>query len=502
MRQFLAVSLMLLAAAFDVRGQGVVAPDLPLLPQIELPPLIEKPPPPKQVEIPPIINLPPLPPPGNLPPLPKAVEPAPIIVPGVPPEKPAPPPRPNLPEPIRQAPAIIEPAPPVPPSRYEDYEGAVFMPAAISGLAADDTFRVYRTWGGADFTLWRFSRMPVAVPLAVTTTSSPGPGVNILGVDPNARVILGGDQISNDPTNGGRLWFGFWFDSHRSLGFEVAGMWVETPNQNVGVQSNATGTPMYSRPVFIPAMGPSVYDISYPTYVRGNFVVETQQVMQGLEANFIGFALGDQRFALEVLAGGRFLNLEERLNLNYQMTNLVAMPAFGNEILAAGTTAHVNDTYRTTNQFYGGQIGGRLETNLGRLSLGLAGKIAFGVNNMTLHVDGNTTRSDVATAYPAGILANAANIGRYQDSRYAYVPEGNLSIGWWFTPNLRLKVGYNLLYISDVIRPGNHITNVVNPAGVPVDQMYGSAPVLRSPPLFQRSDFLAEGFTFGIDFRY
>jgi hypothetical protein len=150
----------------------------------------------------------------------------------------------------------------------------------------------------------------------------------------------------------------------------------------------------------------------------------------------------------------------------------------------------------------GGQVGTRIEGNFGRLSLALAGKIALGVNDMTLDVSGLTTRTDSPTYYPAGVLANTANVGRYRDSHYAFVPEGSLAIGWWFTPNLRLKVGYNVLYMSDVIRPGSHISNNVNPSAVPVDQVYGSTPVTRTSPLFQRTDFWAEGITFGFDFRY
>jgi len=344
--------------------------------------------------------------------------------------------------------------------------------------------------------------MPIAVPLAVTTTSAPGPGVNILGTDPNARVILGANQISQDPSSGGRLWLGFWFDTHRSLGLEVAGMWVETPSNQAGVESNVRGFPMYSRPVFIPGTGSSVYDISYPNFVSGRFSVETQQLLRGLEANLVAFAIGSQTLSLDLIAGGRFINLEERVNLNYQMTTLAPLPAFGNDLLAIGTSAQAFDTYRTTNQFYGGQIGGRVETNFGRLSLGFAGKVALGVNEMTLHVDGSTTRSDTGAVYAAGILASSANNGRFRESHYAYIPEGNLSVGWWFTPNLRLKVGYNVLYISDVVRPGSNISNIVNPASVPLDQLYGANPVQRAPSLFQRTDFIAEGFTFGIDFRY
>ncbi|MEI7686910.1 MAG: BBP7 family outer membrane beta-barrel protein [Planctomycetota bacterium] len=472
MRHTLAGIVLLFATALQAHAQGA----LPPLPKDLPPPVINRPAPPPE----PLDPIPPFAPPG-LKPTPQTL-PMPMTLPGVP--------RP-----------IPEPPPPI--TIMPQNDSNVVNAAPTVNFEPVDTFSTFRTWGGMDYSMWWFSKTPIAVPLAVSTTSAPGsPGVNILGVDPNAHVVLGANSLAQDPSNGGRLWLGFWFDDHRRLGVEIAGLWAETPTQQVGVQSNVRGVPMYSRPVVIPGLGASVYDISYPTFVSGKFAIETQQLLQGVEANFVGFAVGNQNLFFDILAGGRFLNLEERINLNYQMTNLVPLPAFGNELLAAGTTAYASDLYRTRNQFYGGQIGGRLESNFGRLSVSMAGKIAFGVNDMSLDIEGSTTRSDRATVYPAGILANGANMGRYRESHFAFVPEANLSVGWWFTQNLRLKVGYNVLYISEVVRPGSNITNMVNPSAVPVDQLYGTSPVARSPSLFQRTDFWAEGLTFGIDFRY
>ncbi len=401
---------------------------------------------------------------------------------------------------------IAPPTPPVnvKPPTYQVYPQQTFTndDGPLVDFTTAESFHRHAVWGGVDYTLWWFRKAPLAVPLAVTTTSAPGPGANILGLDPNARVILGPQQVEQDPRNGGRIWLGFWFDTVRCFGVEVVGMWIESPTERTGIQSNANGLPLYSRPIIMPGGGPGVYDISYQGAVRGNLFIQNQQLLQGIEANFVGFAFGNHRVAVDLLAGGRFLNLEEQTSLAYQVTNLVPMPAFGGALLPPGTTVGAIDSYRANNQFYGGQIGTRIEGNFGRLSLALAGKVAFGVNDMTLQVDGLTTRGDAPISYPAGVLANAANIGRYRESHYAYVPEGSLSVGWWFTPNLRLKLGYNILYMSDVIRPGSHISNNVNPSAVPVDQIYGSTPITRTSPQFQRTDFWAEGITFGIDFRY
>lgn len=409
------------------------------------------------------------------------------------------PPKPN----VSTWPAEAPSASPIQPI-YPVYPRHMFAsePAPKLEFSTRDVFRQFVAWGGADYTMWWFRKSPLAVPLVVTTSSAPGPGVNILGVDPNARVILGPQQVEQNLRDGGRAWLGFWFGGDSSLGLEVVGLWIESPSERMGVHSETTGVPFYSRPIVMPGGVPGVYDISYPGAVHGSFIVQNHQLVRGLETNFIVFGGGDHRCAFELLAGARFLELDEQLDLHYSVNNLVAFPAFGGQLLAPGVTVHALDSYRALNQFYGGQLGGRVESNLGRLSLAFSGKIAMGVNDMTLRVEGLTSRSDSATIYPAGILANAANVGRFHDSRFAYVPEGQFSVGWWFTPNLRLKVGYNVLYISDVIRPGSQISNAVNPAAVPVDPVYGSSPITRTAPQFLRTDFWAEGITFGIDFRY
>src|SRR4029078_6532658 len=135
------------------------------------------------------------------------------------------------------------------------------------------------------------------------------------------------------------------------------------------------------------------------------------------------------------------------------------------------------------------------------LALGLSGKLGLGVTEQRLLIDGNTVRTapgGAAPPCPGGILATAANRGRFQESHFALVPELGVSVGWWLTPQLRASVGYNLIYWTDVIRPGLQIDRHVNPALVPADRTYNpNAPVTRTSPLWQRSDFSAEGLTVG-----
>ena len=70
--------------------------------------------------------------------------------------------------------------------------------------------------------------------------------------------------------------------------------------------------------------------------------------------------------------------------------------------------------------------------------------------------------------FAGGLLAlPGANIGRYTQSKFAVVPEAGVKIGYHLTPNLRLAVGYNFLYLSSVLRPGDQIDTGLDVTRIP-----------------------------------
>ena len=56
-----------------------------------------------------------------------------------------------------------------------------------------------------------------------------------------------------------------------------------------------------------------------------------------------------------------------------------------------------------------------------------------------------------------------SNIGHFSQSQFAVVPEIGVKLGYQLTPNLRLQAGYNFLFWSNVVRPGQQIDTSVNP---------------------------------------
>jgi hypothetical protein len=97
---------------------------------------------------------------------------------------------------------------------------------------------------------------------------------------------------------------------------------------------------------------------------------------------------------------------------------------------------------------------------------------------------------------PNALFAKASNIGRTKADAFAVVPEVNLNIGYEFNSNLMAYVGYNFLYWSDVIRPGDQIDPNVNTL-FPIN--IGAPFPARK---FDHTDFWAHGVNFGVALRF
>jgi hypothetical protein len=70
------------------------------------------------------------------------------------------------------------------------------------------------------------------------------------------------------------------------------------------------------------------------------------------------------------------------------------------------------------------------------------------------------------------------------------------------TQHCRAFVGYDFLYWNQVVRPGNQVDRNIN---LSQSAVFGSG-TLSGPatpaPLFGRSDFWAQGITFGLELRF
>ena len=81
----------------------------------------------------------------------------------------------------------------------------------------------------------------------------------------------------------------------------------------------------------------------------------------------------------------------------------------------------------------------------------------------------------------------------------AVVPEVDFSVGYQLFRWARLSVGYNFLYCSSVLRPGDQLDRTVSPTLLPSHPAFNPASTAANPaPLFKSTDFWAQGLNFGL----
>ena len=94
-----------------------------------------------------------------------------------------------------------------------------------------------------------------------------------------------------------------------------------------------------------------------------------------------------------------------------------------------------------------------------------------------------------------GILALNSNIGNYHRSQFGVLPEFGVDLHYQLTPLWRVNVGYTIMGLTNVVRPGDQINTNLNPNLFPPPVGSGSQPSFA----FHNSDLLIQGLNVGIE---
>ena len=104
---------------------------------------------------------------------------------------------------------------------------------------------------------------------------------------------------------------------------------------------------------------------------------------------------------------------------------------------------------------------------------------------------------------PGGIFSQATNIGQQSRNVFAVVPEAQIQLGYRTQSGIRFFVGYDFLYVSNVVRPGDQIDTTLNftgnPALIPGSTLTGAA---RPSAMFNGSSLWAQGVKIGASFQF
>lgn len=389
--------------------------------------------------------------------------------------------------------------------------------AASSAWADEEPSGGMRTWLDADYLLWWFKPAPTGPALLSTgtLTNPTSLGSGVLGA-PGSSVLAGNSNLNQGPYSGFRINAGF-VNCDGSYGGEGSFFYLAQRGTTESFSSGGNGNPLLARPIIDARTGnETVLFVSAPNSFSGSFNVASSTQLFGADANLlIPYRRCPANYPDEVgyyitgLGGFLYLNLRDDLTLS-QSSNVLPLGVgfFDSVPLSPGSNISLTDDIRTLNQFYGGQIGIKAGVNWWRFSLYGWAKAAIGSMHETANLTGSTTASSsilggTSTA-SGGLYVLDTNSGFHSRNITAFVPQGNLNFAVEITPQLKLLVGYTIIYVSDVARPGNLIDRSINRTELPSSQTFSPSVGGPQKPGFTWSgtDFWAQGINIGFSLRF
>lgn len=346
----------------------------------------------------------------------------------------------------------------------------------------------------ADFLLWWVRSSPTPFPLVTQGTNGP------LATGALGTVVLFGQENFNgdNPYSGMRLRL---VGCGEACVLDMSGFFLENKTSRFAGSAGPDSTVILGRPFLNADTGnESVSLITFPNALSGGVTSEVRTRAWGAEANLTWRGSG----LIEFFYGGfRYLGLRDDIQITDTSTiGPAGLSFFNGQPVTTGDVLTRSDLFRTLNNFYGPQLG--IQTAVRRNNIEISGRaaLAMGATVESLTVRGNTTLTNttgVTTTTPGGLLAlgsNSRSVTRYD---FAVVPEMDLTLGVWVIPQARLSVGYNFLYCSSVIRPGDQFDRAISQTQLPTSPLFDpTVPATRPAPLFKATDFWIQGINFAL----
>lgn len=340
-----------------------------------------------------------------------------------------------------------------------------------------------------DYLYWFLNRLRVPPMVAVGPAGSTGrPG------DPGVTV-LHDDRLTSRHIRyiGLRGEIDWWADCEHIVGFQAAAFFLERDSTYMTVRWNTYPTVAIPyidardgsvQARIIAGRDPRLGDLS------GSMVLYSRMELFGQEANALFRCLGCDDFDLHWLAGGRFMQLRERLDTKCSSRILPA----------ESTVIGLEDHFSTFNKLFGGQVGLIGEYRCGPFFIGGKAAVALGVNDQLVRLKGESIFHVPGDrqSQQYGLFVLPTNRGEYERWILDVVTEMRINVGVELTNWLRIHAGYSLLTWHNPVRPGDQIEPVnltqVRPGG-----LTGPA----QPTMPWREDlFWAHGVNVGVECRW
>jgi hypothetical protein len=365
-------------------------------------------------------------------------------------------------------------------------------------------------WIRSEYLIWWTEGMDTP---ALLTSSPPGTSqqnVGVLGV-PGTQVLFGDEALFSDSRSGGRFRIGRWCDQCNWIGFETEIFFLSDEDRNYNGCS--IGQPPLGRPFVNVLTGQNDAElVQLLGTVIGAAHIDAETSVWSISPRFrINLAcekfpscdpcdpcsVGGYRF--DLLVGYRYIGLEDDLRIRERLVTPSDQndPRFDNV-----TSFDINDSFQTTNDFHGADLGFLWEGYRGPWSLEVIGKVAIGNTNQDVTINGSTIRTADGNSFndQGGFLALETNIGSYSRNEFTVLPELSTTLGYAISPRTRLLVGYTFLYWDQVVRAGDQVDLRVNTDFLP-DAQPTDGPN-RPAFAFTDTSFWAQGVSLGLEYRW
>jgi hypothetical protein len=373
----------------------------------------------------------------------------------------------------------------------------------------------FRIWLRGEYLLWRVSNENLPTPL-VTTSTAPNSidDGGFLG-QAHTRILLGDQSVGLGNLPGARIAMGIGPEFMPPV--EIIGYFVNGGMTLFnGTSDGSANAPVITRPIVVEQL-PRVngfaveggFSYGFPGLTAGSLNVTSTFNLWGIEPTlWLPLCASDALF-INAMVGYKYADLSEDLTFTGTLRSanqLIVIDFGGNPNgFGQGFTTLAFDQFRTRNQFNGGNLGLRAGLGFGRLGVMVDTKLALGDNHEKLDVAGSSTLfgplSSVQSSpsLPGGVLALRSNSGIFSRDEFTVIPEVGVNISFTVHENIRLVVGFNWMWWSSVVRPGDQLTNVIDSRQAPTHTFYNPSAATPVPgPSFNQTSLSIFGLNAGL----
>jgi hypothetical protein len=312
-------------------------------------------------------------------------------------------------------------------------------------------------WVKADLMLgWRSGR---GYPALVTTDPSTEDSTTS-GVLPNATILYDGNNDNTQMQAGLNFDFGTWLNDCQSVGF--GGRYFFLGDDEGDFSRNSGENAVLAIPFFSLDLGaPSSLLLAHPDIdgeVRtGSVSIRASNQVYGFDAYLRLLYCQTGCGRVDFITGYHTSNINDDFRLN--------MRTDGNQ---ADNDVRLFDEINTENSFHGVILGILTEHQMCCMTIRGKARVSVGSMHQRVDIDGGTSINGVLDQNePGGLFTATSNIGSRSQDQFCAVTEAGIALGYYINPNVQFTVGYNLIYWSNVVRPGEQIDTVVDDLNVP-----------------------------------